>query len=327
MARLYVTEQGASLGFQQGQLRVTLGEHVLSSTPFSCVDAISLFGNIGVSTPLLHRCLQRDCRVAFFSRAGRYRGALVPPVSRNIPLRIAQVRLSQDPGFAVRIAAILTETKIRNARRFLKRQAWNAREVDIDRDLALLDRLARECRSRDSPKALRATEARAARVYFAVLGRLVASKTSFYARIRRPPRGIMNVLLSLGYSMLSDECAAALEAAGLDPFIGVLHALRYGRASLALDLVEEFRTPVAERLAVSLLMRDCRDFREDAEPVTLLGKPALDRFFSAYERRMTTAVTERGRRITCRQAIHRQAGRLADCFRANSTAYVPFLYR
>lgn len=327
MARLYVTEQGAGVGLDRGKIRVMLGEQLLSSTPANCIEAISLFGNVGITTPLLHHCFKADCRVAFFSRSGRYLGSALLPSGKNIPLRIAQVKFMEDNSFSMQIASTIVETKIRNCRRFTKRQLWNSHNIPVDSELAVLTKLARACQTCNCPKALRSLEARAARIYFGVLGQLVASRTEFVGRIRRPPQGILNVLLSLGYSMLSAECASAIEAAGLDPCIGVMHSLRYGRASLGLDLVEEFRTPVAERLAINLITNNFKDFREGDEPATLLSKRSLDRFFREYEKRMTTSVTERDRRLTLRQAIHRQAGRLANCFRTGTPEYIPFLYR
>jgi len=327
MARLYVTRQGARVHLERGKVTVTLGDENLASVPKGCVKAILLFGRVSITSQLVQFCLRGDCDLAFFTQHGRYLGRTSSALGKNIPLRIAQVHASEDPAFRLRLAAAFVLTKIRNSHRFVHRYAWNYPDADVGDALDLLDKHKRAVLIAPDIETLRALEARAARIYFRALGKILAPVACFMGRSRRPPKGMANVLLSLGYSVVTSECAAAIEAVGLDPGIGLFHSLRYGRPSLALDLVEEFRTPVAERLAVKLLRNHTREFRDTGETEVTLTPEGFQRYFEFYEDLMSRPVLERGRRITIRQAIHRQAARLAACFRNRSAEYVPFLYK
>lgn len=327
MARLYVTEQFARIHLERGRLIVEQDGRMLASYHKRSVDAISVVGRVSVSTPVIQHSLKGFCDIAFFSPGGKYLGRLSAAEGKNIPLRIAQVRLLDDPDRRAALAATIIEAKIRNCHRFLLRQKWNGWQEDISYELRALKRWERKCHRTKDLNLLRSLEGKAARIHFKCLGLLVKPFCEFQTRVRRPPFGIFNVLLSLGYSMVSAECAAAIESTGLDPAIGVLHGIRYGRPSLGLDLVEEFRTPVAERLAVKLLTLKLREFTNQPEDVSTLSEEGLKRYFDFYEKLMTRPVKARYVHTTLRQAIHKQAASLASCIRSDAFPYAPFYYR
>lgn len=327
MARLYVTEQFARIHLERGRLIVEQDGRMLASYHKRTVDAISVVGRVSVSTPVIQHSLKGFCDIAFFSPGGKYLGRLSAAEGKNIPLRIAQVRLLDNPERRSDLAATILEAKIRNCHRFILRQKWNGWDGDVETELKRLKRWERKCRKVDDLAMLRSLEGKAAREYFRCLGLLVRPFCDFQTRIRRPPVGIFNVLLSLGYSMVSAECAAAVESTGLDPAIGVLHGIRYGRPSLGLDLVEEFRTPVAERLAVKLLTLKLPEFMNLPEDVNALSEQALKRYFEFYEKLMTRPVKARYVHTTLRQAIHKQASSLASYVRSGAFPYAPFYYR
>lgn len=327
MSRLYVTQQAARIHTERGKITVTLKDEVISSVSTMCVDAVCVFGHVQLTTQLIHHCLVHRKPIAYFSVHGRYMGSLIPAMGRNAPLRIAQVKAMEDPEFAMRIARAMIGAKIRNCHRFLMRQVWNHKALDFGSELAEMKKLQRAAGRCAGAKDLRAVEGRAARIYFRCLSAVIGDRAEFTGRVRRPPRGLFNILLSLGYSLLSAECASAVEGAGLDPCIGALHTLRYGRPSLGLDLVEEFRTPVAERLAVRLITNRYGEFHDCEDADSVLPEPALKRFFRVYEEMVTRPATERESRLTLRQAIHRQAGKLAACYRTGTSDYAPHFYR
>jgi CRISP-associated protein Cas1 len=231
--------------------------------PLHHLHAVVCFGHIQLSTPLMHTLAAQGIALVLLDDHGRFQARLEGPTSGNVLLRRAQHQASLDAERSLAIARSFVAGKVRNARSLLLR---GAREAKSEDDAAALTRQAQNlaaslralpgCASLD---ALRGTEGEAAREHFKGLSLLVRpdARTHFHlqdGRSRRPPRDRLNALLSFFYSLWMNDCRSALEAAGLDPQVGFLHALRPGRAALALDLMEEFR-PLAERLALTLINR------------------------------------------------------------------------
>jgi len=259
---LYVTTPESYLRLDNDTLRVELEREVRLRVPLHHLHAVVCFGHIALSAPLMHRLAEESIALVLLDDHGRFKARLEGAQAGNVLLRRAQHQASMDSGLTLELARAFVAGKIRNARAVLQR---GAREARLETESAQLTRLANDLAAglRALPAApdlnvLRGLEGEAARQYFAGLPLLVKADLradfSMQGRSRRPPRDRFNALISFLYALWMNDCRSALEAAGLDPQVGFLHALRPGRAALALDLMEEFR-PFADRLALTLVNR------------------------------------------------------------------------
>jgi CRISP-associated protein Cas1 len=259
---LYVTTPGAYLRKDHETLVVRIERRTALTVPIHHLAGVVCFGNVGFSNGALGACGKAGIAMTFLSRTGRFVARLEGPRSSSAGLRRAQYRAAEDSAACTRIARGVVVGKIANARALLQRGARETDDADARRALdgavtALSARLDEIGRAADvSLDALRGHEGAAARCYFAVLDRLVKRDRESFAwsgRTRRPPLDRLNALLSFMYSLVMHDADSALQAAGLDPSVGYLHADRPGRPSLALDLAEEFRAAIADRLAIALI--------------------------------------------------------------------------
>ena len=259
---LYLTTPDTYLRLDNDTLRVEVDHETRLRVPLHHLSAVVCFGHIGLSAPLMHRLAEEGIALVLLDDNGRFKARLEGAVSGNVMLRQAQFQRVADATFALDMARACVAGKIKNTRQVLLRGAREAKSDDEAKNLArLADDLAASLRALPaaaSLDALRGLEGEAARQYFSGLSLLVRpdQREAFAmdGRTRRPPRDRFNAVLSFLYAMWMNDCRSALEAAGLDPQVGFLHALRPGRAALALDLMEEFR-PWADRLALTLINR------------------------------------------------------------------------
>jgi CRISPR-associated protein Cas1 len=259
---LYVTTQGAYVHLDHETLKVEVGEETKLRVPVHHLGSVVCFGRVSVSPAAMAQCAQDQRDLVFLSRSGRFRAKVVGPTSGNVLLRLAQHQAYQDHEQAISIARNIVAAKVQNARLLLMREA---RQTEDEESEDALRAAAGEMGSviEALPKtvdmdAIRGHEGYAAAVYFSVFNRLIRTSEAaftFDGRNRRPPRDPVNAILSFLYSLIQVECQAACEGVGLDPQIGFLHAVRPGRPSLALDLMEELRAAVADRLVLTLINR------------------------------------------------------------------------
>jgi len=297
---LYVTLADSHLRLDNDTLRLLAGEETRLRVPLHHLGAVVCFGPVSVSVPLMHRLADDGIALVLLDAHGRFKARLEGPMGGNVLLRQAQHRVLADATFVAALARRIVAGKLRNQRHVLLR---GARDAHVPEDAAALVRAAKSLAAnlRALPGAndldtMRGLEGEAARTYFAVLHHLVRPdlRTVFApdGRSRRPPRNRMNALLSFVYSMWTNDCRSACEAVGLDPQIGCLHAVRPGRASMALDLVEEFR-PMADRLALSLVNRlqvKADDFVEREGGAVLLEGDARKAVVTAFQERKQDAL-------------------------------------
>ena len=259
---LYLTTPDTYLRLDNDTLRVEVDHETRLRVPLHHLSAVVCFGHIGLSAPLMHRLAEGGIALVLLDDNGRFKARLEGAVSGNVLLRQAQFQRVADAAFTLDMARACVAGKIKNTRQVLLRGAREAKSDDEAKTLArLADDLAASLRALPaaaSLDALRGLEGEAARQDFSGLSLLVRpdQREAFAmdGRTRRPPRDRFNAVLSFLYAMWMNDCRSALEAAGLDPQVGFLHALRPGRAALALDLMEEFR-PWADRLALTLINR------------------------------------------------------------------------
>ncbi|MCO6450982.1 MAG: CRISPR-associated endonuclease Cas1 [Caldilineales bacterium] len=317
MYPVYVVQQGALVNIAERRLRVVHQEQTLLQEPLARVSQLILFGNIQLTTPAITALLNQGSEIVFLSHDGAYRGRLVGEISPHVPLRRAQYRRLDQPEFVLALAQGIVSAKLSHQRALLLRH--NRQRNDEEIALAA-DRLAESVRQvgrRATLASLRGHEGSGTAAYFRGFRRLFSSDWQFQRRAKRPPPDAVNVLLSLGYTLLAQIASGAVQSAGLDPFAGFLHEYVYNRPSLALDLMEEFR-PVVD----GVVLWACRggqitpaDFTPgEAERPVILSDDGKRRFLAAFEQRMGQAFTHPGRgvRLPMRQCLIEQARQIAN---------------
>ena len=330
MTTLYLTEQGATLRKTGERLIVEKDKRELLEIECFKVDTVFAFGNVHVTTPALTTLLGHGIELAFLSLNGRLKGQLTPPKAKNVLLRVAQYQKHQDAPFALDLARRFVHGKVRNAVSLLARQHRNYPERGFAAYRQELGRLLRRSEEAPTLDSLRGLEGSAARTYFEGFALACRTELGFPGRRRRPPTDPINALLSFGYTLVNAELNSLLDAMGYDPYIGFFHQLDYGRPSLALDLLEEFRVPAVDRLVLNLVNRRTlkqADFVPHEESGGLrLNRAALAKFFRAYEAHLNRDFTDpvSGRTTTLRKSFRRQAERLAAHL-TRGDAYVPLL--
>lgn len=336
---LYVTTPESYLRLENDTLRVEVERELKLRVPLHHIGAVVCLGNIGVSTPLMHRLADDGVSLVLLDAHGRFKARIEGPVSGNVLLRRAQHERSMDERFTLDTARACVAGKIRNARQVLLRGAREAKSEDEARVIARgADDIAASLRALPAASDLdtvRGLEGEAARQYFACLNLLVRSDLRecfrMDGRSRRPPRDCMNALLSFLYSLWMNDCRSAVEAAGLDPQIGFLHALRPGRAALALDLMEEFRS-LADRLALTLINRGqigVEDFDHREGGAVQLRDEARKGVLVGYQERKQEELTHPllAQSVPLGLLPLIQARLLARAVRGEAEGYVPFVMR
>jgi CRISPR-associated protein Cas1 len=336
---LYVQTPRAFLHLDHETLKVKVEGEVRLQVPLLHLGAIYCIGDIGVSTALLHRCAADGRSIVFLNFAGRFQCRVEGPVSGNVLLRQAQHTALGDPARTLALARNFVAAKVQNTRQILLR---GAREADAPSDAVPLQELASHVaeilpRLEAAPDldAVRGLEGDVARRYFEVFHRLVREDREGFTmngRTRRPPLDRMNALLSFLYTLVTGDCSAAAEGVGLDAQVGYLHALRPGRPALALDLVEEFRAVLADRVALTLVNRrqlGRADFEERPGGAVSLTEAGRKTVLVAYQQRKQEELTHPVTREKTPLGLlpHVQARLLARFLRGDMEVYPPFLYR
>jgi len=334
---LYITTPETYLRLDNDTLRVEVDRETKLRVPLHHLQAIVSFGHVGFSAPLMHRLATEGIALVMLDDNGRFKARLEGGVSGNVLLRQAQFQRNADAGFALDIARACVAGKIKNTRQVLQRGARDTKSPEEAKVLTrLADDLAASLRALPAAKdvdVLRGLEGEAARQYFSGLNLLVRpdQRDAFQmqGRTRRPPRDRLNALLSFLYAMWMNDCRSALEAAGLDPQVGFLHALRPGRAALALDLMEEFR-PWADRLALTLINRGqiaADDFVLREGGGVLLEGDARKAVVVAYQERKRDELSHPllAQPMALGLVPFVQARLLARAIRDDSAPYIPFI--
>ena len=256
---LYVTTPEAYLSKDGLNVVITVKQEEVFRIPIINIEGIVSFGYMGASPGLMKLCVDNNVSLTFLSPQGKFIARVQGPTRGNVLLRTEQYRLSENEDFTLHISKLFIGGKIQNYRNILRR---------YERDYGSNDEIAAavqalEVRKRDLNRVqdlnqLRGIEGDAASVYFSVFHYLILNQKSdfpFNGRNRRPPKDAVNAMLSFVYTLIANDVAAALETVGLDPYVGFLHALRPGRTSLALDVMEEMRAYLGDRLVLSLINR------------------------------------------------------------------------
>lgn len=339
---LYVTTQGAYLSREGETVLVRVDQGAKLRVPIHTLGGIVCFGQVSCSPPLMELCGERHVAISFLSVHGKFYARVQGPVSGNVLLRREQYRRADSEVFSARIAQSVVVAKIANCRTVLLRairdHGENPQVPALEAAGVRLARLLDDPALRGQAVALdavRGLEGDAARVYFDVFDHLItAQKEDFFfrERSRRPPLDNLNALLSFFYTLLVHDVTAALETVGLDPAVGYLHRDRPGRPSLALDLMEEFRPVLADRLALSLVNRQQirgKGFKKTETGAVLMDDGARKEVLVAYQKRKLEEIQHPflGEKVEVGLLPFVQAMLLARYLRGDLDGYPPFLWK
>ncbi|MBT9134870.1 MAG: CRISPR-associated exonuclease Cas4/endonuclease Cas1 fusion [Firmicutes bacterium] len=334
---LYVLTQESYLSKQGETVCVKVGGEEKVRIPAHTIESIACFGNTTVSTPLIGFCADKGIGLSFFSENGKFYGRISGPMSGNVLLRHAQFRAYGDMPRQICLVRGFLLTKIANCRHVLMRAARESEGPD-QRKLHLastsLAEIARELPLHQTVDGMRGLEGLAAMRYFGAFDHMIkANKEDFFFRERskRPPLDNMNAILSFLYTLLANDVRSALEGVGLDPATGFLHTLRPGRPSLALDIMEELRAPLCDRLALALVnlrQLTAKDFEQNGPGVNMT-ESARRELISAWQKRKREEVIHPYLKEKMQIGLvpHIQALLLARHLRGDLSDYPPFLWR
>jgi len=336
---LFVTTQGAYLSKEGETVVVNVEKEVRLRVPVHTIGGIVCFGNVGCSPFLMGFCAEHDVAISFLTEYGRFMAGVRGPVSGNVLLRREQYRSADDMGFSARMARYILTGKLANCRNVLNRairdhsEKLNVEEInDASKKIGYsLDSL-----QRDMPlDGLRGVEGDAAHTYFSAFDHLIVSQKEdfiFKERNRRPPLDRVNCLLSFIYTLVMHDVRSALESVGLDPAVGFLHRDRPGRPGLALDIMEEFRPFIADRLTLSLInMNQVRGkgFKEMESGAVLMDDDTRKAVLVAYQTRKQDEIMHPflGEKVTIGLLFHIQALLLARFLRGDLDGYPAFIWK
>lgn len=331
MPTIYLDECGAVLRKEHHTLRVEKEGLLLAELPLDDVEAVVVAEHASLTSAAMEALLVRGVDTCFISRHGRLLGRLQSSVSKNAPLRVVQYQRSLEPEFCLGVGRAVVATKVSNQRTLLLRQNRDIGHPEVSSAAERMEQLARSSARPAEPASLLGLEGSAARECFAAFTHLLKPPMGFDGRERRPPTDPVNALLSFAYALLENLVEAAVWVVGLDPFVGFYHRLEYGRPSLVLDLMEEFRPVVADSVVLSLVNNQRvtqADFVQEGEAVLLTenGRRAL---FEEFERRISTQIfhPDIGSSIPFPRVAEAQARRMAKAIQGQLPAYRPFEVR
>lgn len=330
MSTLYITQQDSVLRKLDERLQVTHQKETLLDIPLIKVSQVVLFGRVTVTAATVETLMEHGIGLCYLSEHGRYIGRLEPEFSKNSLLRVDQYRAAFDDRRKLEIARRFVIGKLANMRVLLLR----ANREQESRELAMpIDRLKDAERAAEvSPDLdpLRGHEGEGSAAYFSVFGELIKQDFTFPGRVRRPPTDPVNAMLSFGYTLLYNDIHSALNIVGFDPYVGYLHADRYGRANLALDLMEEFRSLIVDSVVLvcvnkRIIQKD--DFVVEIGEAHRLKDDARRRFLLQYEERKNTEFKHPvfGYRMTYQRCFELQARLLAKHIQGEIEAYPPLI--
>jgi len=336
---LFITTPDIYLSLQGETVVVTHEDTQLGRFPLHNFEAICTFGYAGASPKLMHACADKNINLTFLSRSGKFLARVIGESKGNVILRKTQYRLSDSEIESAKIARNFIFAKISNQKWILERMA---RDYPLRVDVPIFKQVSsdltatmKEILATEDLERLRGLEGQAATAYFKLFDQMILQqKEIFYFknRNRRPPTDKVNALLSLAYTLLASDVAAALETVGLDAYVGFLHRDRPGRASLALDVMEELRGVMADRFVLKMINKkimQTSDFIQKENGAVLLTEDGRRKFIKAWQERKQESLTHPylNEKINWGLVPHAQAMLLARHIRGDLEEYPPFLWK
>ncbi len=336
---LFVTTQGAYLSKEGETVVVKVEKEIRLRVPVHTIGGIVCFGRITCSPFLMGYCAEQNVAISFLTEYGRFLAKVQGPVSGNVLLRREQYRRADDDTFSANIARGVLTGKLANSRavlqRFLRDHSEKSDAGGVRQAAKLISSAMRRIQNESSLDIIRGFEGDSAHTYFSVFDNLITSRKedfSFSERNRRPPLDKVNCLLSFLYTMVMHDVRSALETVGLDPAVGFLHRDRPGRYGLALDMMEEFRPFLADRLALSLInlsQVQGKGFEEKENGAVLMDDDTRKAVLVAYQKRKQDEIMHPfiNEKVTIGLLFHTQALLFARHLRGDLDAYPPFIWK
>lgn len=289
---LYVTTPEAYLSKDGQNVVISVKQNEIFRIPIHNIEQIVTFGYMGASPDLMKLCADSGVSLTFLSPQGRYISRSQGPTKGNVLLRKAQYKNSDDENYSLHLCKLFIGGKIQNYRNILRRFIRdNGEDTAIENAAEELLRCKRKVFNADSTDSVRGIEGEAANTYFDVFSHLLLNQKDdfvFNGRNRRPPKDAINAMLSFVYTLICNDMTAALETVGLDPYVGFMHTLRPGRASLALDMMEELRAYLGDRLVISLINRrqiTIKDFLQQGDDGIIMTDSGRKIILTAWQNR------------------------------------------
>ncbi len=351
MATLYVTEQGVQVHKQGQRLLVRRNKDTLQEIPLIKVDRVVLMGRgVSITTPAIYALMRGKVDIIYLTSKGGFISRVVGREHKHSRLRQAQAMRVTDQELAMSISKSIVEGKINNQRVLVQRHAEGASWAFSA--LRRMDDMRRQINKVTDLDALRGHEGLAAKDYFSLLRRLIkppvdGSTWGFKRRCYYPPPDPVNALLSFGYTLLLNDLIAACQIAGLDPDLGFLHAVDYGKPAMALDLEEEFRPVIVDSIVLTAVNRPLftlenfetrkayenggkteTDQKKKARPI-YLNEEARKRFIALYETRINERILypRTGKKTSYRRIFQLQAYQMSKMILGESNRYIPLMIR
>lgn len=336
---LFVTSEDVYLSLDGENVVANRDKQVAARYPLHTLQGIVSFSYVGASPALMGACAARDIDLVFCSPRGKFLARTAGITGGNVLLRREQYRIADDMTRSCTIARDMIFGKLHNARwsmeRTLRDHAPRVDEAKFRAAIETVKGLLPAAANETSLDTLRGTEGAAAKAYFDVFdGMILRSKDEFFfrERNRRPPLDRVNAMLSFAYALLTADCASALESAGLDSYVGLMHRDRPGRRSLALDLMEELRPCLADRFVLTLInnrVLDPSDFEEADSGAVYLTDAARKKFLKSWQEKKQETLTHPylQEKLPWGLVPYLQALLLARHIRSDLDAYPPFLWK
>lgn len=336
---LFVTSEDAYLSLDGENVVVNREKQEVARFPLHNLSGIISFSYAGASPALMGACAQRDVGLAFCTPRGKFLARTTGISTGNVLLRREQYRTADDLGRSCRIARNMIFGKLYNARWSMERTRRDHKlridEAAFQKASETIQKLLPAAAEETDLDALRGLEGVGASAYFGVFDQMILrEKEAFFfrERNRRPPLDNVNAMLSFAYSLLTNDCASALESVGLDAYVGFLHRDRPGRSSLALDLMEELRPSMADRFVLTMInnrMMAPGDFEKSESGAVRMRDEARRKFLKAWQEKKQEVITHPylEEKIPWGLVPYVQSLLLARCLRGDLDAYPPFLWK
>jgi CRISPR-associated protein Cas1 len=334
MSTLYLTQQDTMLRKVDERLKVTRKKETLLDLPLIKVSEVVIFGRVSVTGATVSALLERGIEICYLTTHGKYIGRLQPSFSKNSLLRVAQYKVAFDEAKKRDLARGFVLGKLANLRVSLQRASRREESVDLSKAIESIRNAEQGAEQAETLDQIRGHEGEGSAAYFSVFGALIKQEGfTFDKRIRRPPTDPINSLLSFGYTLLTNDLFSAVNTVGFDPYVGYLHADRYGRPSLPLDLMEEFRPLIVDIMVLTCINRGqitLEDFQKQTMgDVYYLTDEGRKKFLLQYEERKSTELQHPifGYKTTYKKCFELQARLLGKVLQGELKAYLPLIRR
>jgi CRISPR-associated protein Cas1 len=334
MGTVYITQEDAFIGKTDERLNVRFEKKTILDVPLIKIDGVVILGRATISPAAIAELLERNIPLTFLTDTGRYLGRLEPEVTKNIFVRKAQWQAAGESPQAIHVVQGFVRGKLKNYRNTLIRRQRETADLDLSTSISRIEQVISSIDTTTNINSLRGLEGAGSAAYFGCFDQLIRNREfTFDHRNRRPPKDPVNSLLSFGYALLRHDVQGAVNIVGFDPYLGYLHCDRYGRPSLALDLMEEFRPLVVDAVVLTALNKRLlvpADFvTEPLSGAVSLTPEGRKSFLKLYAQKKISEFKHpvMGRKCSYQEAFEIQARLLAKYLMQETEKYPPLIIK